>query len=289
MASPLIDLKDLGLTLSLVDNEFHLTVSPENNAIYSPCFSRVGGRTDPSHPTQWIFRQQSSAVDLLRNLFAQAGLPPEALSLIKSDDSVPPLLWQNEEKTITVSDYSDKAWAVYLDRETGKHHSEWLRAVGGKYNGRLKDPHLRGMRSPGWIFAKSQRKASEAISQLTGGQVGAKTPEWESYPASQPIGAPHIGAVSLPVGESKSVLLSLDEILNRLLVPLSAAEVEEVKLSDPRGFIRLGYSGPKTLIDKRVEEYLAKYPPDTYSTALELDLTVGSNRVIILSRRGDAA
>lgn len=284
MASPLIDLKDLGLTLSLVDNEFHLTVSPENNTIYSPYFSRVGGRTDPSHPTQWIFRRQPSVVDLLRNLFTQAGLPPEALSVIKGDDSVPPLLWQNEEKTITVSDYSEKAWAVYLDRETGKQYSEWLQGAGGLYNSRLKDPHLRGMRSPGWTFAKSQRKASEAISQLTGGQVGAKTPEWESYPASQPI-----GAVSLPVGESKSVLLSLDEILNRLLVPLSAAEVEEVKLSDPRGFIRLGYSGPKTLIDKRVEEYLAKYPPDTYSTALELDLTVGSNRVIILSRRGDVA
>lgn len=224
----------------------------------------------------------------------------------------PRLIYENKQVNIQIVDYTDKSVVIFTPKEWGQQNQPALVAAHGKF-GQWKSSPDGSSKSYGWMFAKSNAKARELFQTLTGEDIIAKatpTPSrgrgsgWADKPASpaKPTALPStkvmlpmpgiptetkVSAPATPTGDTlrspETPVDALNMVLNLLMMPIAKATSKPV--TDPSGVtVRMGFFGPEADVKAMVEAYMTEFPATAHATGIDLDVTTGGNRAVIVSR-----
>jgi hypothetical protein len=232
------------------------------------------------------------------------------------EGTYPRLIYQDPNyPEMWIADYTPPSMVLFCPPKWGKENTDALQQAGGKSNWNYKTDQEGKTTAYGWVFAKSNVKGMEFLSQLAGGidllalapppSQGQRTwgrgrgrgssfkPVFTSgeskqgpqLPTARVGGIPKPGsAIPKPVTPPKpetpvDLLIKLVEKLNQ---PMAKATVQNIGES-PYDF-RVGFFGPKSAVETMVSEYMTTYPTSGYSTGVDFDVTTATGRVVIVSR-----
>lgn len=195
------------------------------------------------------------------------------------------------DDSFAVADYNANSIAIYTTLEFSNKHAGFLKAK-GLYNPKLKTDPNTSDTSPGYIFRKSDIEMENIINNLTGEDTYSKISKQPDYKSKkfgtsfQPTTAGIASTIPsfLPTTktvEKDPILQMYETIISKLSDPLK--EISETKLTHPLGESMIGITGPKSLIENKINEYIKDY--EVYQPKIDAELIIGDNKMVILSRK----
>lgn len=178
------------------------------------------------------------------------------------------LIAAHPSRTFELIDYSEKSFALITAEEFGKANTATFTSLRGKYNNNLKH-YANGAPVKGWIFAKSNAAAVQALSQMIGMDLtqytsGVAARDWSKSAPSSYTGAPTVVTLDQPVraqlqaiGQERTISTVTSELLSLLSC---STEPGEVEIPHPGGDVRKVVWGLQHEVDERIGTIQRDHP-----------------------------
>jgi hypothetical protein len=210
-----------------------------------------------------------------------------------------------EEESFAISDYSENSIVLFTDKKFSEKYADILRihtTDSPKFNMKLKTSPNGNDTSPGWIYRKSDPNIANIINTLAGTDVFSKITKPPEYKKkfgtfgtknTEPISNnnniglspftvnPLMGTIATPQSSIVDPLQNLSSLIDTMSEPLTI--VTEKKLTHPTAEMRIGFMGPKNMVDDKVNTYISQY--QDYNPTKDLEFEITTNKLVIISRQ----